>query len=89
MATNQQRPRTPRNIKTMQIVRLPAMDLRPGHVLAEGLVLEVRPERDVLFIDMPLGTSYVKRDGEVQVIANIGQEAAKAAKDALREGDAR
>ena len=75
----------PRNIKTMQIASIPALQLRPGHVLAEGLVLEVRPDKDVIWIDMPLGTSYVKRDGEVQVIANIGQEAAKAAKDALAE----
>lgn len=85
-ATNQPRaPRTPRNIKTMQIVRMPAMNLRPGHVLAEGLVLEVRLEGKTLFIDMPLGTSWVDKDGEVQVIANIGQEAAKAAKDTLAE----
>jgi hypothetical protein len=63
---------------------MPAMNLRPGHVLAEGLVLEVRPEGDTLFIDTPLGTSWVDKDGQVQVIANIGQEAAAEAKESLR-----
>lgn len=79
----------PVHVTRARITRMPAMEVRPGHVIAEGLVLEVVPQGDLLYLDTPLGTSFVDRDGEVQVIANIGQEAAKAAKDAIRRGDDR
>lgn len=70
---------TPKNIKILQIADVPIEDVRPGHVIVEGMVLSVRPDgpQGVYFIDTPLGVVYGQPGSKVQVLCALDEHLAE------------
>jgi hypothetical protein len=71
-----------KTIRTNQIESLTAEEIRPGHILPDGVVLGVHTQDTkagkVFFFDTPHASVWANAGQQVQVLAKVSEEAAEA-----------
>jgi hypothetical protein len=79
-----------KSINTKDITEVPAKDVKPGHVVLEGVILDARAQTDkrgkvmCYFFDTAAGTAvYAEPDQQVQVFAKVTREMVKAIQESM------
>lgn len=71
-----------KTIKANQIATIKAEDVRPGHVMPEGLVLGVHEQvgehSTIVFFECPHASPWAQRGEDVQVFCALSPEATEA-----------
>ena len=78
--------KNPRNIQTTQFVKILPADLRPGHVLAYGVLLNKRRYDGGYFLDFPHNTTIFQPESdEAIVLCAVPQEFAERVAESIVE----
>lgn len=83
-------PGGPKQVKTMQIAEVRAVDVVPGMIIAQGVVLSVSTDdRGHVWMSTLDATVWAYGTGTVQVFAQISPEDAQTLAEAYGESEAR